>query len=384
MITNSNPRALARGFFLSLSLLAAALLPGCRFGASDEAHRLGHVAPRSGPNETAGRRLGEAVALVAEEANADDAGKIEKRPVMFIHGDTGSEPAGFAFQATRLMAINGVEALVGAVNQSELSHLAAAVQAQSTPVVVVTPSAGIVGRSPDIVWPVGLHPTERGKYLARYAIDALKLSAVAILIDQSDPVFAAVRAGFDTEFRHADRNTAHEWFLPDSKGLADITPKVAAAAPNALLFCGRAADLHKLRPVLPAGCLVLFGGEDEEPALRSDTGAAGIIHVTAFTAKDGGERVQKFVTDFRNRTSHAPEAADALSADAVRVLLAAARQSKAFRKEDLVKELLKVEIDLPTGPFWYTKSGEVRRTAYVVRIKRGETELLQSYLPEKK
>ena len=84
------------------------------------------------------------------------------------------------------------------------------------------------------------------------------------------------------------------------------------------------------------------------------------------------------------RAGQPPDANEAISADAARVLFAAARKAKSFRRDPLLKELPALETDLPTGPFWFTKDGEPRRTAYVVRMEAGQGRLLKSYAPEKK
>src|SRR5262245_34846968 len=94
-----------------------ALLPGAcsRYGPSDS-HQIGHLAPRTGPDQAAGQRLIAAVAMVVDETNHDDANRIDNRPLTVVHADTGAEVDGFAFQATRLLAVNHVEALLGGIN----------------------------------------------------------------------------------------------------------------------------------------------------------------------------------------------------------------------------------------------------------------------------
>src|SRR5947209_6941040 len=87
-----------RGLFISVTLLTVAA--GCgRFSPpAPEVHRIGHLAPRTGPDQATGLREGEAVAMTVEDFNADE-NKIDKKPVSVIHGDTGPDLDGFAFQA---------------------------------------------------------------------------------------------------------------------------------------------------------------------------------------------------------------------------------------------------------------------------------------------
>src|SRR6516162_4015078 len=100
-----NPRAWLRGFcfLIALSLAAA----GCSRG-TPEPYIIGHLAPRSGPDQATGLRDGEAVSMVVGDVTVSDEMRIDRRPVTVILGDTGADPEGFAYQATRLLAVNRV------------------------------------------------------------------------------------------------------------------------------------------------------------------------------------------------------------------------------------------------------------------------------------
>src|SRR5205085_9775650 len=131
----------------------------------------------------------------------------------------------------------------------------------------------------------------------------------------------------------------------------------------------KAADLIQFRGALRAAKLadtvpLLFGGEEEEPVLRLDPDRSqGVVYVSAFTSEDKAEKVQKFCTDFRNRCGQLPDADAALSADAARVLFTAARKAGTFKSKLLLDEMGKLEMDLPTGQFWFTREGAARRMA---------------------
>src|SRR5437763_1968311 len=94
-------RALVRRFSL---LLLIVLATGCK--QQPEPHVIGHVAPRSGPDQAAGMRLGEAVAMAVTEANVNESGRIDGKAIAVVHGDTGADADGYAFQGTRLAAVN--------------------------------------------------------------------------------------------------------------------------------------------------------------------------------------------------------------------------------------------------------------------------------------
>src|SRR5262245_48269456 len=145
-------------------LAAAALLPGaCNRYGSSESHQIGHLAPRSGPEQAAGQRLIAAVAMVVEETNHDEANRIEKQQITVVHADSGPEVEGFAFQTTRLLSVNRVDALLGGVNSTQLAKIVESVQAQPplNARITVSPCGGLGTPAPanKVVWCVGLSPS---------------------------------------------------------------------------------------------------------------------------------------------------------------------------------------------------------------------------------
>jgi ABC-type branched-subunit amino acid transport system substrate-binding protein len=385
------PRTFARGFLLALLFAILAVVPfGCNLGSSSDAHRIGHLAPRSGPESAAGIRLGEAVAMVVESFNHDESGGIDRRQLSVIHADSGPSLDGFAFQATRLLAVNRVEALLGATNTEQLAKCVGPVQTNE--VVIVSPSSALVGTPSRLIWAVGLPSPVRGKWLARHAAEK-KITDISIVVDQTNPTFAAIRDGFEAEFRHPDRHISSEWNWAAIKDVATFAKTVVATKPKAILFCGRAADLLTFRAAFRAASTevipILFGGEEEEPILRQEPQSSeGVVFVSAFTPLDASEKVKSFCNDFRGRCNQLPEATDALSADAARILFAAALKAQTFKATgvaatSLIGKLTKLEIDLPTGSFAFSDDGVAQRTAYILQIESGQVRLLKTCGPEK-
>jgi ABC-type branched-subunit amino acid transport system substrate-binding protein len=375
-----------------VALIAAAVLPGaCNRLGSGDSHQIGHLVPQSGPDAAEGQKLIAAIALVVDETNHDEPNRIEQRPITVIHANTGAGPEGFELQATRLLTVNRVTALLGGVNSAQLAKIIATVQAQPQAFAPITVSpCGGLGPTPNkLVFCVGLAPGERGTYLARGGVEHAKVTEVVTITDTRDAVFAAIRGGFEAEFRHADRKLGAALSLAKPEEIPELAKKVASASPKAILFCGRATDLLKLRSELNSAKFGddvpwLFGGEEEEGVFLKDPARGGpIIYASAFTTEDKAESMQKFVTDFRTRASSLPDADAALSADAARVLFAGARNAKKFLAKALGPELAKLEMDLPTGKFWF-KDGEPRRTAYVLRIEGDTPRLLARYEPKQK
>ncbi len=377
-----HPRALGRGFCVVALLLLAA---GCsRLGQGNVPHVVGHLAPRTGSEQAAGLREGDAVAMTVEDFNVGDENRIEKQPITVIHGDTGPGLDGFAFQTTRLLTINKAEALLGATRAVQLDKLAAEAQAGQT--VLVTPCGGNAGQLNRLVFCVGLDPSERGRLLAKYATEEGKVADITLVTSASHAIYRATMEGFEREYRHADRKIGHELVYRERKELDEIVARLGRGKPPAILFSGPVSELIVLRAGLKE-VPVYFCGEEDESALRQDADLCeGVVFASAFSAEIARPRVQEFVGKFRSRTKQQTvDAGDALSADAAKILFDAAKKANSFERDKLRAGLEGLEnYECLTGPFWFTPEQTCRRTVYVVQFKSGQPKLLKEYPPEKK
>ena len=126
-----------------LALLAAlALAAACGGDGGDEDGgdqlRIGYLADRSGSLAELGDVVSVGVELAVEHLNA--AGGVNGRPVALHHGDTMVDPAQGVEEARRLVEVEGVQALVGAISSTVTLAVTESVAGPSG-VVMITPSA---------------------------------------------------------------------------------------------------------------------------------------------------------------------------------------------------------------------------------------------------
>lgn len=380
-----DPRALVRGFLLCLSSVA---LVGCN--RSVEPNLIAFVAPRSGPDQAAGMRAGEAAALAIETANTDPAKHVGNRPTAILHGDSGEQPDGAGRQATRLIAINRVAAVIAGRNRLEWDRLVPVAEAQQ--IVMVAPCGGGTVAPSGLVYPVGLAPRERGRCLAKYLAEERKGKDVAVVVDSRSTFFLAAAAGFEQEFQHADRTVRSGYEIRTARDLEAVAASVAAVRPAALLYCGVAPDFLdfvrqlRMQNGWPESTILLFGGEDEATLVHGALNRVnGVLFTSAFHAHDKAQNVRDFSTRFRNRTGHEPDSDAALTYDAVNLLIETAKKADSFETKKLLPAFDKLEdTTCLTGPLWFTKDRQARRTIFVVETQDGTALLRRSYPPEKK
>ncbi|HEV3142866.1 MAG TPA: ABC transporter substrate-binding protein [Gemmataceae bacterium] len=385
MAHNFHPRAWARGFLL----LALLFVPfGCSwFKSTPEPHLVGHLAPLTGPDQAIGQRSEMAVRMAVEKANQEE--KIDGKSVAAIHGDTGSDPNAMQFQATRLLAVNNVKALIGVYYSAQLDSVLPLLQAHQ--IVLVTPSGGLATGTSRLIYPVGLAAKERGKHLAKFAVEEKKITDIVPVIDLSNPLFSSISEAFATEFRHDDRKLQSEVTFSKPAEFPELTNRIFDSKPKTILFCGKAGDLLNLRASLkqkglPDDVPWLFGGEEEEPVLQSDPARSqGVFFTSAFTLEDKAEGLQAFVTNFQSRISQPPDVFVVLSNDAANLLFSAARRAKSFKTEspskftDQLSKPQEFKFNCLTGGFRLEKDGTAVRTVYVLQMERGKSKLAKSY-----
>src|SRR5262245_30954192 len=180
--------------FLTLALLC--LAAGCASKARPEPIWVGHLAPLSGADREQGEASIRAIQTVLEQAREDDftvAGRSVG--VRHVNSATGTARA----EATRLLAVNRVAALIVGPGVTEVEEILAAARSHSAPVIVLNEMA----RPPDSsdVILLGLDPGWRGEALAKVAKEKLKASSAVIVVDSENPVWVALADSFEAQWR---------------------------------------------------------------------------------------------------------------------------------------------------------------------------------------
>src|SRR4051794_143494 len=164
---------------LSVMALAAGCLPS---PSKTETVWVGHLAPLSGPDRETGEEAVRAMKLAVEQAREDRV-SVRGRPVGVRHVDSASAAA--RAEATRLLAINGVSALIVGPGVGKVDEIVAAARPHGAPVIVLDEVAEVPDYSGVVL--LGPDPAHRGEKLAAVARER-KLAKVAVVTDEARPV----------------------------------------------------------------------------------------------------------------------------------------------------------------------------------------------------
>jgi branched-chain amino acid transport system substrate-binding protein len=364
-------------------LLASLLLVGCSASQNPEPIVVGHLAPFSGADKTAGEHARQGIILAVEEVNADSE-RINGRRVEVHHADDHGSAAAAGDEAVRLITVTRAVALLGGLGTERAEQIGRASQPYGVP--LITPSPLSAPLAAETAFSTSPSPSYQGKVLGRFAADELKVKRIAIVVDSRNSVCAAVAAAFAREFGASSERRADPYRYDSDGTLAEVAGRAARGKPDAVLLATSAADFLKLSEALLKAEVkgpVLFGGEESAwPALLAEPGAArGLYALTTFVTDGLTSRGQEFVKRYQDRFKEAPDVRAASAYDGARLLFEAMRRASVIEAKPVRDAIGGVEnFESLTGPLTIDKEDHAaHRPVFVVQCQDGQTKLVRRY-----
>jgi branched-chain amino acid transport system substrate-binding protein len=331
----------------------------------------------SGPEKRTGEHARQAIELAVAKTNKEENG-IGGRHLAVLHVDTRGELDTLQPEAVRLIAINGVVALLGGTSTAAVQRLGQA--AQPYGVALVTPAALPPDIQAENVFSINAGLSFRGKVLARFASKELKAERVVVFVDSRRSSELALVEAFNSAFTKASGQNPRQYVYKNEGELARAVPESKELKPQAVLYAGAAGELAQVRQSFrEAGLTVpfLFGGSEEHlAAFEADTKATdGIYLATPYTLEGSGQEIQEFARKYRERFQEDPDTSALLAYDGIHVLVEAMRKEKVFRPANVRSGLagfLTDPFDSLTGRMVFAKDHSAKRPLFVGRLEGGK------------
>lgn len=361
-----------------------AILAGC--GKNTDPIILGHLDPKTG-NDSQYRAL----QMLVDQTNADAASRPHERRINVIHASTENfKPEEVQGQSVRLAAVNKVFALIGGETAEHAERVGKS--AQSEPLLAFTPSGWPGSPSNPHLVPVGIAPSEQGKFLAQYLLKSHKPSRIAVLVDDRSAAFRSAAEAFVAELKSA-AITRVELPRRSENGDQDklererSVKRVQDAKPDALYLGVSARDAldwyDRIKQVKVEH--VIFGGDEGDvPALREvPEQSMHWLYASAFSPDSTWERGAAFMKEFTEKYGQQPDAAAALAHDALSLFLQACREAPEVSTAKLREHLRKKDatFNTLTGSLRFAADGTARRPVFVVQIVKEGFKTLTWYEP---
>jgi branched-chain amino acid transport system substrate-binding protein len=358
---------------MHFGILAATLLfAGCTSSTTLPTVHIGFVASDAAADREAARntRRGIELALRHFNKNPDKAMTVLVREV-----EVSDKADAFESAATRLMSVNGVKALLGGRTVAEAERL----DRGGAP--VLSPVGWRTRGMTEDAFTTGLFAAFRGKVLARFAAEELKVKRVAVLADERSEEAIELAEAFSREWPAATGESngprpRSELFGKQAK-LRDLLARAEMEGVQAVLIAG------KIEGDWPAAKVpILYGGDEGGPSrLRKSSGV--LYMTTAFVQDHDTTEVKEFVKEYRGLHQEDPDVNAALAYDDTRILLQAlGKSAPAFAAQTLRKALAETEKFAGlSGPLGFDKEQRLSRPAFVVRWEGGQAKTMKKFNP---
>jgi branched-chain amino acid transport system substrate-binding protein len=379
------PRALLARLVLPLAA-AALLAAGCGPGGGGDTIRVGEYASLTGKEATFGQSSHQGTQLAVEQLNA--AGGVLGRQVELITGDTQSKAGESQTVVNKLIARDGVVAVLGEVASSR--SLEAAPVAQTAKIPMISPSSTNpdVTKTGDHIFRVCFIDPFQGTVMADFAKKTLNAKRVAIFTDvKSD--YSKGLARFFKERHLANGGTVVAEFDfngGDTDFKAQLTA-IKGTNPDAVFIPGYYTDVALIAiQAKELGLNVpLFGGDGWESDKLIEIGrdaVEGHYFSTHYHPEVGSPKSRKFVEDYTKRFGAAPDAMGALGYDSMMILADAITRAGATEPAKLRDALAATkDYDAVTGKITIDANRDASKSAVILRVQDGKFKYVETIAP---
>lgn len=384
---------------LSCLLAGASLLAaGCSGESSttgneasyDEAEtiKIGSVFAQSGEYSAYGLPQAQAISMAVEEINAD--GGVNGKKIELVEYDYGSTDSEAATIATRLATQDQVSIIMGPdVSGASVAALQVAEQNQ---VPLLSPSASLdsytEGSDGKVIphgWRIAYPDSYQGKALAEFASNELSAKKAVILGDNSSDYAVGLVKTFTEAF--SGEVVATENFTSGETDFSAVLTSIKGQDFDVLFIPGyyeeagpiikQAREMGISQPILgPDG----FGNESlYELAGRSNL--TDVYYTTQFSALSGGEKVENFMTKFKDKFGKEADMFAAMAYDGAYVVKEAIERASSAAPSAINEALAETkDYEGITGTFSFDEMHNPIKTVTIIEVQDGED--VQAHLIE--
>jgi branched-chain amino acid transport system substrate-binding protein len=314
--------------------------------------RVGAIIPLTGSTATYGEHTLKGIQLAFEGLNKRGDLRLE-----LSYEDNAGDPTKSRNAVQKLIAVENVSVIIGAVQSS--NTFAAAPLAQQAGYPMITPASTNVNitKEGEYISRVCYSDDFQGRVLAEFAYSNLKAGNAAIIVDAKSDYSKGLADAFTEAFEALGGTLKSKvsFVAGDTDFGAQLT-QIRARNPEVVFVPAYYGDVALiLRQAKDKGLDVTFIGPDgwDSPKLYEIGGDAvvGNYFTTHFSPEDRSEVVQNFVSAYKAKyDGNVPDALAALGYDAALAVYDAARRSKNLAPESIKEAINTIEnLDGVTG-----------------------------------
>ena len=375
---------------LSIAVSLAGLVGGCNKSADpagDNPIKVGQFASLTGKEATFGISSDQGTILAIEEINA--AGGLLGRKVKLLTEDTQSKPGEPATVVNKLIARDGVVAILGEVASSRSLEAAPICQQSKIPMVSPSSTNPKVTEVGDYIFRVCFIDPFQGTVMANFATKTLGAKKVAVFTDAKSDYSKGLAKFFKEKFTanggtvvaELDYNGGDKDFKAQLTAIKAANPDavfVPGYYTDAALICVQAKQLGLNIPFMGGD-----GWESEKLVEIGKDAVEGQYFSTHYHPDVGSDVSRQFVVNYRKRwNGKTPDALAACAYDSAIVLADAIKRAGSTDGQK-VRDALAATRDFAavTGTISINEQRDATKAAVILQVKDGKYKFLETVAP---
>lgn len=352
-------------------------LTSCSKSGSDEI-LIGEYESLTGSEATFGQSSHNGLVLAVEEVN--NTGGLLGKKVKLITEDNQGKPSETQTVVQKLINRDKVVAIIGEVASSRSKAGAPICQAAKIPMITPASTNPEVTSIGDYIFRVCFIDPFQATVMSKFAINSMKVTKIAILIDQKNAYSTGLADNFKQVFTGMGGEIVEEqkYSAGDKDFKAQLT-SIKAKNPQAIFIPGYYTDVNLISIQAREIGLTcpLFGSDGWESEKLTEGKAKdaleGSFFSTHVSADDPSPKIQDFIKKFKAKYNKEPDAMSFLAYDAGMILFDAIKKANSTEGEKIKNELAKTK-DFPgvTGIITINGQRNAVKPAVVLEIKGGK------------
>lgn len=344
--------------------------------AKEQELAIGVVAPISGEAATFGISTKEGIELAAEEWN--NAGGINGMKIVLKVGDDKGDPTTAVSEATRLIEMEKVKAIVGTVMSKCSIPMGDVANEKQIPMISPTSTNPKVTIGKDYVFRACFLDPFQGTVGANFAFRDLGLTKAAAIFDVGNDYTKGLAEYFQAQFVKLGGSVVA--FEAHPSGATDFRAqlqKIIGFGPQLIYIPDYYNDVGLIaKQARELGFKGPFVGGDgwDSPDLVKIGGEAieGGFYTNHFSKDDVRAEVKDFVSKYKAKFGKEPDALAALAYDAANVMFDAFNRAKSTEGPKVKDALKAADFKGVAGTIKFDANGDPIKSAVIIEIKGGQ------------
>jgi branched-chain amino acid transport system substrate-binding protein len=364
----------------TLSSPATPALPPTRTAMADAALRVAVLTPMTGELATFGETVRNGITMAFDDWN-DRNGNPGGRSIAWVLEDTRCDPETARQAAERVIAEQGVQAIVGGVCSEDAIPTARVAGERGVLFVAATATHPLVtvddaGATRPLAFRAAFAYPYQGRAAARLALDDLHARRAAVLVNPGDAFVRSTTDAFAAAFAAGGGQVvATATYTAPDADFGALVAEAAQAAPDVLYVpdaypvANRVGDQVRAQG-LPMALIGSEWWDNGQLDLKALEGAYFTLH---YRRDSHGPAADGWAKRYLAAFSLEPDTLSALGYDAASLLTAALGQASTAAPGDVARALERMEFEGVTGRWRFDAQHNPLKPVVVVQIKGGST-----------